>query len=876
MFRFIWRTILGRRERSMLLVLGVLIVSVAFGLLLGAVQTTQITVDEDLAQYWRTTYDILVRPTGVRSPIEDRYGLVQANHLSNLPGGISLAQYEAIKAMPGVEVAAPIAMLGNFKLMFHAPLDVTCEPGFYRLSNQVVTDDGLQQYLTEGAEYFYCADAGGPIMHLYNTPQYNLLVSMFYGFGTTPNEAPWFEKTVYKLPVLLAAVDPEQERRLLALDKAMVEGEYIHDLESLQDGGVSTMIDPNGSVTTRPTGDIPLIVNARSYVSFTLQTEWDRLELSFSPDILDEVKANEDALRGLPTAIVQQWSFAGDEAYRAALEMVRDADLRMTVNGLNALPGGLAYEEIELLEENAGPALKAVPLGSGLSTGGIIVINMPLTAFTPEMRFRETGLGSGLGGDLPFLLQGTYDIERLPRPDAVSEVPLETYFPPRVVLRYDADGEPTSQTYLGPTFSDAGYITSPPLALTTLEAGSHLNFQSMEAPISAIRVRVEGVNALTSETREKIVMVAAAIIEETELTVDITVGSSPRRALVYLSGSEDIPPAGYVEEGWVQKGINYTIGREIKHINVVLFGVMLVVAGLYMLNTSAISTLARRQELALLKAIGWRTVTVLGTLLAEGLFVGIVSGGLGLGIALILARALSLDMPIKRAFLILPIAVVLTLLGTLAPAVIASRASPAQALRQGEIRRTVLPLSVFSLPGYAWRQAARRPIRAALVVLTTSVAASLFTLFLAIVWRAQGYLSGTLLGEFVLLRIDPFHFIIAAVSLIVAGFATADVLLIGVIERRREVGMLKAIGWQDRFVFRLFLWEAEALALTGGSLAWLLTMAAYWYLYRALPLWLIALLLPALLVPAVVSLIAAIYPARLAASVPPAVAMRYE
>ncbi len=88
--------------------------------------------------------------------------------------------------------------------------------------------------------------------------------------------------------------------------------------------------------------------------------------------------------------------------------------------------------------------------------------------------------------------------------------------------------------------------------------------------------------------------------------------------------------------------------------------------------------------------------------------------------------------------------------------------------------------------------------------------------------------------------------------------------------------MLKAIGWQDRFVFRLFLWEAEALALTGGSLAWLLTMAAYWYLYRALPLWLIALLLPALLIPAVVSLIAAIYPARLAASVPPAVAMRYE
>jgi hypothetical protein len=101
MFRLIMRTIMARRLRTALLVLGVLVVSGAFGVLLATVETTRITVNEDLAQYWRTTYDILVRPPDSVSPIEKEHGLVQANHLSQLPGGITLQQYHSIAEMPG-------------------------------------------------------------------------------------------------------------------------------------------------------------------------------------------------------------------------------------------------------------------------------------------------------------------------------------------------------------------------------------------------------------------------------------------------------------------------------------------------------------------------------------------------------------------------------------------------------------------------------------------------------------------------------------------------------------------------------------------------------------------------------------------------------
>jgi hypothetical protein len=321
------------------------------------------------------------------------------------------------------------------------------------------------------------------------------------------------------------------------------------------------------------------------------------------------------------------------------------------------------------------------------------------------------------------VLQGIYDIERIPRPPAVAEVPLETCFPPGVTLRYDDAGHPVAPVRLGPTFSDVGYITSPPLALTTLESGAWLSFQR-KAPISAIRVRVAGVDEFTPEAQARVETVAAGIIERTGLAVDITVGSSPRRVLVRIPGQGPVPAVGYVEEGWVQKGLSYTLVRETKRIDVLLFSVMLVVSALYILNTTLISTLARRREIALHKALGWRTGCVFTLVLAEGLLVG--------------------------------------------------------------------------------------------------------------------------------------------------------VLLMGVAERRREIGVLKAVGWRDGHVFHLFLWDAAGLAVAGGVVGWVLGGLAYWGIYREIPVTLLILVLPALIVPLAVSLLAALYPAWQAAQVPPAEAVRYE
>ncbi|MGI8809998.1 MAG: ABC transporter permease [Acidimicrobiales bacterium] len=57
---------------------------------------------------------------------------------------------------------------------------------------------------------------------------------------------------------------------------------------------------------------------------------------------------------------------------------------------------------------------------------------------------------------------------------------------------------------------------------------------------------------------------------------------------------------------------------------------------------------------------------------------------------------------------------------------------------------------------------------------------------------------------------------IGAIALVIASLGIANALLAAVRERRREIGVLKAIGARDRDVQRVFLFEAGVLGLVGG------------------------------------------------------------
>jgi putative ABC transport system permease protein len=132
--------------------------------------------------------------------------------------------------------------------------------------------------------------------------------------------------------------------------------------------------------------------------------------------------------------------------------------------------------------------------------------------------------------------------------------------------------------------------------------------------------------------------------------------------------------------------------------------------------------------------------------------------------------------------------------------------------------------------------------------------------------------------------------IFGSLALAVATLGIVNTLVMAILERRREIGVLKALGAADSDVQQLFFVEAGVMGLFGGilgvTLGWLLgraiTFGTNLYLKRqslnpielsSVPWWLV---LSALGFAIVVSLVAGMYPASRAAKLNPVDALRYE
>ena len=59
---------------------------------------------------------------------------------------------------------------------------------------------------------------------------------------------------------------------------------------------------------------------------------------------------------------------------------------------------------------------------------------------------------------------------------------------------------------------------------------------------------------------------------------------------------------------------------------------------------------------------------------------------------------------------------------------------------------------------------------------------------------------------------------IAAISLFVGGVGIANTMYTSVVERKREIGIMKAIGAKNKDVLMVFLIEAGLLGIVGGIL----------------------------------------------------------
>jgi putative ABC transport system permease protein len=161
--------------------------------------------------------------------------------------------------------------------------------------------------------------------------------------------------------------------------------------------------------------------------------------------------------------------------------------------------------------------------------------------------------------------------------------------------------------------------------------------------------------------------------------------------------------------------------------------------------------------------------------------------------------------------------------------------------------------------------------------------------------KQMGFLAFSLLDATQSLRrffaiLDLFLGIFGSLALAVASLGIINTLVMAILERRREIGILKALGAGDRDIRRLFFAEAGAMGLVGGALGvalgWVIGRAINFgtnvYLRRqdlpgeniwSVPWWLVT---GAIGFAVLVSLMAGIYPATRAARLDPVQALRYE
>jgi putative ABC transport system permease protein len=130
---------------------------------------------------------------------------------------------------------------------------------------------------------------------------------------------------------------------------------------------------------------------------------------------------------------------------------------------------------------------------------------------------------------------------------------------------------------------------------------------------------------------------------------------------------------------------------------------------------------------------------------------------------------------------------------------------------------------------------------------------------------------------------------IAAISLLVAGIGIMNIMIVSLIERTREIGILKALGMKSRTVLYIFLTESVIIGLIGAVIGiisgWGLANVVALFLGRGgiigSALTITPILTPEVLIGAFgfgigVSVIFALYPAWRASKLKPVEALRYE
>ena len=913
MRRVVFAEVWNRRGRSLALLVGILVATAAFAVFTGTSDTQQLVVRGTVARSFRSSYDVLVRPRGSESAIERSQGLVRDNYLSGIFGGITTAQYQRIRRIPGVAIAAPIAMIGYVlqPVSFHIDLTGQLRSASRQLFGvQVVrrTDRGLTRRVDQRGYMYVTSRPIAPSNEISGATRYvgpteqlggghravvcPMSSTAFsspdpFGFAERGIAACWSRKTGlegggwsdsgfarghvgitvdWSFPFLLAAIDPTAEAKLDGVNRTVISGRY------LRDGDAPQVRESRGGAKT----NVPVLASTRPYMDDQDRVTIRRLSATAARGV-DHASLGREALGRLAGAtsgpVVLRRTLTTAQAYRRLLGTIDHQQIAVIQNYWTS--GSTRYRTLG--PRTLAPVAVRHPVSvwrSDYEFSG--AVDAPIDSATTGYRPLRAHVGLAAGQRtlrLPTLRAvGNFDPQRLPGFSPLSRLPLETYNPPVARAANARTRRLLGGRQLLPDANLAGYLQAPPLLLTTLSSVSAFTDPSVfpranaAAPISVIRVRVAGVRGDDALSRERVRLVAQRIEQASGLQVDDTIGSSPTPVRIDLPASSG-RPALALTEGWVKKGVAVAIIRALDRKSAILFALILIVCALFVYNAASASVHARRPQLGVLSCLGWTGRELFTVILGELAALGLIAGVLGAALALPISAAAGFHGSVQHAALAIPAAVALALLAGVFPALRAASMTPTAAIRPMALRsrRAWAPRGITQL---ALVNIARVPGRSLLAALSLATGVGALTLLLAITLVFHNALTGTLLGSALSLQVRGSDYAAVGVIVLLAAASVADVLYLNLRERASEIATLQATGWTDRSLARLIGTEALWLGLLGsltGAAAGILGASAF---AGTLPHRLVLIGVLAALIGVAVTIIAAVIPSTLIARIP--------
>lgn len=778
-----WRFWSGRRDRLSLALIGVAVLSAGLSVMSLLTDSIRGTVVRAYEQTWRSPYDILAHMPLDGTPQGD---LTEPNILTTLPPGITQAQLEEVRKVPGVEVAAPVAVVGHVQAgpSYLFPSADLPHPGggIYRITSQVTSTDTL---VPEAMREEYVVALPDPRTGQLpdQVPDGALLLDAGQRVSLVISA---------QIPTLLVGVDPEAEDKLVGLNKALTEGRYLRSAD-----GVDTR-----QVGSRPVPVIPVLVNTFGLRGMTYSLTVEELDAG-----------------GRVKRKVAERTLAGDELLTAIEEG------EVALHRVYGQSGTLTYTPVRSPHPDRWPDAFAmrpasVDLQSLLAYSGPVSPQTSVTAGTP-VRPWTPGADDQI---FYYAIRGYFDSSRLDvAKDPDSQLPLMTYRPAEALLVLDGDLRPVNPPRrIAGSLSPTGFLSSPPALLTTLEAARGL---AGENAVNAIQVKVAGADHFTPEVVARVHDIAAEIERRTGLVAEVTMGSSPMKVLVQVPGPGPGESAGWIEVPWIHKDAAMTVVQQVEFGYSGYIAVVLIVGALYALTTALTGVTARRREVGVALAVGW-----------PGRYLGRIAAGEQMLFAVVAGVLAAFSAAVGGAGPrmvggVFAVSLVLYLPACIAAGWAAAATPPGAALRWGDTapgRRVlpgtgILPLAISSLLG--------RPLRTCLTGIAIALPTGLITVLAFTAGHLDGVLYTTLTGQYAALKVGPLQFAAGAVALLVAATAAFDLIRQNAVDHRDERALLHALGWPHRWIAGTMVAEGVLLGVLSGALGLLLVAGSLQVLY---------------------------------------------